>query len=48
MISVESPEIGDVRSVASDFFDRHRVVLDDDDSPGTTVPRGCGRARTSG
>ena len=33
MISVESPEIGDVRSVASDFFDRHRVVLDDDDAP---------------
>ncbi len=33
MIIVESPEIGDVRSVASDFFDRHRVVLDDDDDP---------------
>lgn len=33
MISVESPEIDDVRSVASDFFDRHRVVLDDDDAP---------------
>lgn len=33
MISVETSEIADVRAVAADFFDRNRVVLDDDDAP---------------
>lgn len=33
MITVESSEVGDVRAVAAEFFDRHRVTLDDDDAP---------------
>ncbi|NYG59568.1 acyl-CoA dehydrogenase [Nocardioides daedukensis] len=33
MISIEPAEIDAVRSVAADFFDRYRVVLDDDDVP---------------
>ncbi|RZL23114.1 MAG: acyl-CoA dehydrogenase [Rhodococcus sp. (in: high G+C Gram-positive bacteria)] len=33
MISIDGPEIVDVQSVAADFFNRHSVVLDDDDAP---------------
>lgn len=33
MIAVEDGEIRDVRAVAADFFAKHRVALDDDDTP---------------